>query len=347
MQPRRLVYAVFEHGSAPRIPVHVESDDKDEEYRFGDVVGVGARIGRWRSFYEEGGPFRMRPGERLAEWADRVDPASYEWPEVSSAVSEAVEGFVRTASKYGGLRFVVFKVLGPTETAESFFAYPSPGGGDIAHGFGFALLLKVRPGKAYELYDRISRYVLELVKCGAELDFVDGVRVADDVADYKGLIYPRSFYEERYLRWHRAFAEAVRRRGKVPIMHNDGDLVRAGVIGDLSRAYRGLHPLDLRPKSTVAGALEWASAVAEARRECESDTVFFTGIPVDLLFNDGVSAAELVRVVKELLRRHGAERLVLATTHSPYPGRSYGEPSVRSKLEAVLRLAARPPGTGL
>ncbi len=337
MNPRELVYRVFDGVEVPRVPMHVESDDKDEEFAFGDVVGIGAKIMAWRKFYVEGGPFRRLDGEKIADWINRIDIDSYEWPSIGDVVADAVKLFKKTAVKYGGKRFVLFKVLGPTETAESFFAPPTKRAGQIYHVFGFAMLLKLRPRVAYELYDRISRYLLELVKAGAELDFVDGVRVADDVADYRGLLYPRKFVEEKYLVWHRELASAIRNRGKYPIMHNDGNLVKAGVFKQLTSIYRGIHPLDFTPKATVSDALKWIKLIINARRLCGEGIVFFTGIPVDLVFNDMVSVNDIVGVVSEFIKEHGSRYLVLATTHSPYPGRSYREVLPRAKIEGVRK----------
>jgi len=50
------------------------------------------------------------------------------------------------------------------------------------------------------------------------------------------------------------------------------------------------------------------------------ESVFFTGIPVDLLCNPDVSAQELVGVAESVIHAVGRNRLILTTTHRPYPG---------------------------
>ncbi len=337
MRPKELVHKVFEGSDIPRVPLHIESDNKDEEFLFGDIVGVGAKIKEWRKFYAKGGPFRRLQSEKITEWIERINIDSYEWPNIGDVVVSAIDNFEKMTSRYRSSRFILFKVLGPTETAESFFAPPTLRSDQIYHEFGFAMLLKLRPTIAYKLYDIISKYILELVKAGAELDYVDAIRVADDIADYRGLLYPRKFIIEKYLAWHRKFSEAIKRRGKYPVMHNDGNLIKAGIFKDLTDIYSGLHPLDFRPKATISDAIEWINAIIEARSVCSKNIVFFTGIPVDLLFNDLISVADIIEVIKLFLKKHGLSNLVLATTHSPYPGRSYKEPLVRAKIEGIRK----------
>ena len=340
MKSRELVYRVFEHKETPRVPVHIESDDKAEEFRFGDIVGIGAKIMSWREFYVHGGPFRKSEDESLLKWIERIDIDAYEWPEIDSVVDEAVNYYKEKAEKYKDLRFMMFKVLGPTETAESFFAPPARSKNQIFHTFSFAVLIKFRPKIAYALYDRISEYILELVKAGSEMDSVDAIRIADDVADYRGSLYPRTFVKEKYLYWHKQFTLAICKRGKIPILHSDGNLVKAGIFEDLITIYRGLHPLDFRPKSTVHDALSWIDEIIKARKICRANVVFFTGIPIDLVFSDNISKEDIGKIVTVLLRKHGKKDIVLATTHSPYPGRSYKEHLVRSKIDIIRTIVS-------
>ncbi|RLF15059.1 MAG: hypothetical protein DRJ66_04965 [Thermoprotei archaeon] len=337
MRSRELVYRLFEEGLAPRVPLHIESDNKDEEFYLGDIVGIGAKIKPWRRFYVDGGPFRRRE-KRFHEWIEGIDLSAYEWPEISNILEEAVNTFVEKAQKYKDVKFIMFKVLGPTETAESFFAPPTRSSSQIFHMFGFAILVRFRPKVAYELYDRISRYILELIKAGTEIDFVDAIRIADDVADYRGLLYPRSFVTEKYLYWHKLFANAIRKGGKIPIIHCDGNLVKASVFKELTEIYRGIHPLDFRPKSTLHDALLWIDQIVESRNMCREGTVFFTGIPIDLVFNDSVTSDDLGKIITTFLERHGPRNVVLATTHSPYPGRSYKEPLAKAKIRTIQKI---------
>lgn len=330
---------VFEGLEPPRVPLHIESDDKVLESSVSDVVGAGVKIADWRDFYEKGGPFRRYEKEGLSSWLDRVDVSGYGWPDPADVASSAVESFNRRVKGLVSGKFVVLKVLGPTEISEAFFAKPACRRaaelGQVSHRFGFGVFYTLKRSEASELYGRIASYVLEIVKAGVELDTVDAVRVADDSAAYTGPLYSRSFYEELYFPWHRKFAEAARKAGKRALLHCDGDLRKGGLLGRLLQVYDALHPLDLAPKSTLGEALAWSREVAGLRAEAGGVT-FFTGIPVDLLFNDAVSSEDFLEVPRTLLRLHGGRYLVLATTHSEYPLRSYREEAPRRKLEALL-----------
>ncbi len=331
--PRDLAYAVF-RGENERPGIHIESDDKRFEYEMSDFISSRAKLATWDAYLREGGPFARREGEGLLEWLERVDPGAYDWEGSYEGVPSAIESFERRMREFAsGDRFVVLKVLGPTEVAEGFFA---PGvrasSGQLAHRFGFGVLASLDLSRAARVYERIAAGVMELVRAGAELDFVDGVRVADDVATYSGPAYPKGFLS-LYLEWHRRLASAIRRRGKVAILHTDGDVTKLGLLRELCRAYDGLHPLDLAPKSTVADALDWVRRVCSARGEARV-AVFFTGVPIELVFG-GATPRELVEVVRELIGCHGVERLVVATTHSPYPGRGYHEARPAEKVRAV------------
>ncbi|RLE96091.1 MAG: hypothetical protein DRJ57_05960 [Thermoprotei archaeon] len=341
MEPRKLVELVFEGAEPPRVPLHVESDDKRFEAAVSDLVGAGAKISEWRSFYTLGGPFHRREGESLGEWLDRVRASEYAWPGLSEVVEKAVSSFrerISQVAKKG--KFLVFKVLGPTETAESFFTRPQESHavrlGHIAHRFDFGVFYALRRREALRIYERIASYVLELIKAGAELEEVDAIRVADDAATYTGPIYPPPFYEEAYLPWHRRFASAIKHAGKYALLHCDGDIRRGGLFEELSSLYDGLHPLDISPKSTLNEAMRWVREIAELRRE-GGKVVFFTGIPVDLVFNDSIPVTQFLRIPLTLLKLHGKRHLVLATTHSEYPSRSYGEGLPRLKISAVRR----------
>lgn len=344
MEGRRLVQLVFEGWEPPRPPVHVESDDKRFEASLSDLLGAGVRIADWRSFFEVGGPFRRREGEGLGEWLDRVDPGSYSWPDPSEAASAAVEGFLKRVRGLAEGKFLVLKVLGPTETAEGFFAPPMGGRGvelgQMAHRFSFGALYLLDRAKALAVYGRIAEVVLEVVKAGSELDLVDAVRIADDAATYGGPAYSRSFYEDAYFPWHARFAAAAREAGKRAILHCDGDLRKGSLIERLASIYDGLHPLDIAPKPSLSGALQWAREVAELRR-LAGRTVFFTGAPVELVFNDSAGVEEFLEVPRTLLEAHGSRLLVLATTHSEYPLRSYREELPRRKAEALRELALK------
>ncbi len=80
------------------------------------------------------------------------------------------------------------------------------------HTFDFGVLTVVDRIKARKLYDKIANYVLELIKAGAEIEWVDALRVADDAFTYSGLIYPKWFMDEFYVPWHMKFTNEIHRR---------------------------------------------------------------------------------------------------------------------------------------
>ncbi len=338
MRRRELVLAVFEGLEPLRPPLHFESTDKDAEARLSDVLLGHGWVPQWSSFFEEGGPFR-RGDVSAFEWAESLDlDSGYEWPDTSEVVEAAIARFRGDVEGRVRGHYVVFEVIGPTEQSEYFLMPQQPESGKRLglawHRFDFALLYRVKPSKARELYSRISEYILELVKAAAELDYVDAIRVADDMAANTGPIYPRRFYTELYLPWHERFTSAIHRRGKHAILHCDGNY--EFLLSQISRLYDALHPIDFHPKSSVADALKWAEKITEARKASRS--VFFTGIPIDLLMDPNIKPEDMVMIVERVLSLHGKQRLVLATTHRPYPGRSYDEPHAIEKIHAIIRL---------
>ena len=342
MEGRDLVLMVFEEGEGPRPPLHFESSEKDLEALLSDVLLGHAWVPRWSKFFTEGGPL-ARMG-RLSEWIENFDVDSYDWPDVSEVVHESLSAFERDVEGRREGKFVIFEVIGPTEQCEYFLMPPQPESarrlGLARHRFDFALLYKLSPSKARDLWARVVGYVLELAKAGAELDYVDAVRIADDCASYGGPLYPPEFYEELYFPAHRALVGEVERRGKFSVLHCDGDI--SSIIGELASLYDALHPLDVRPKSTRSLALEWVRAVAELRRDLGRGVVFFTGMPIELFMDPEIPPSSLLEVVEAYGELHGFECTVLATTHRPYPGRSFGEEGVREKVEAIRRLFGLP-----
>lgn len=336
MTSRDLAYSIF-RGENSRPGLHIESDDKDIEYRMSDFISSRARILTWDRYFIDGGPFHRHASERLAAWIERVDPHLYDWEAIYDDLINGIDRFKKKMSKYKE-HFTIFKVLGPTETAEGFFVKPLTSihlkQGQLSHSFDFGVLLSLNFKKAIEIYERIAKIIMLLIELGCEIEFVDGVRIADDVATYAGPIYPKEFIKE-YLKWHKKFTEIIHKAGKLAILHTDGDITKSGLLDLLSEIYDGIHPLDIMPKSTLKDALTWIETICSIRSRLKSEITFFTGIPIDLVFNSKVGVHELIQVVKKLINCHGAEYLVVATTHSPYPGRDYNEPDPLSKVTAV------------
>lgn len=338
---KRLVYEVFECSEHLGVPIHLGATKKNQESRLGDVVVGRARVPEWSGFLDLGGPLKRGSGS-LFEWAEDFDIESYEWPSVEDVVEEAVDAFKGAVERYSKERFIVFGVLGPTEQSEYFCAPIQPDAGRrlqlSRHRFDFSALARLRPKTAGELYGRIATYILRLVEAGAEMGYVDAVRVADDACSYMGPNYPRDFMEDVYLPWHRRLSDRIKRCGKYSILHADGDLLKQGLLAKLADGYDAFHPLDLAPKATLKDALSWIDLVLEARRLVGYGKVFFTGLPLDLMFMDHISSEDYLKVPEKLLELNGGRSLVLANTHRPYPGRSFEEEGAMRKIEAVRRL---------
>ena len=346
MDSRDLVYMVYESGEAPRVPVHFESTDKRHEALLGDVLLCHGWAGVWEDWFVNGGPFRRLEGEGIREWVLRLDVESgYEWPSVDEYVESCLKMFMdnyESAGDRAGELFIVFEVVGPTEYSEYSMMPKRPESGfklDLAyHRFDFSKLLILSRSKALKLYDKIASYTLEAIKAACELDFIDAVRVADDAFTYTGLIYPKWFMENAYLKWHERFSNEIRRRGKKAIIHTDGDLTSNGMIKRIAELYDGIHPIDVCSKSTVEASMKWVDRVCSARESIGWRTVFHTGVPIDLLMDNEVKTEDVARVVEYFLKKHGSRRLVLSVTHRPYPGRSFSEDLVLEKVNAVRRL---------
>ena len=337
---------VYEGLEPERIPVHFETIEKTLEAALGDILLGHAWVPRWGRFFDEGGPFK-RGNRSLKEWAEELDiEEGYDWPSVDDIVRETVDGFRRSLEGLMEVgKFVIFEVIGPTEQSEYFLCPQKPPSGfslDLAyHLFDFGVLTVIEREKARKLYDKIAGYVLELIKAGSEMEWIDAVRVADDAFSYTGHIYPEWFMEELYVPWHRRFTAEIHKRGKYAIIHTDGDVLSRNYLKVLSRIYDGIHPLDLAKKGTVEDAMRWVDRVAEARGSA-GDAVFHTGIPIDLMMLDSVSPSDVLLVVSALLRKHGKKNLVLSVTHRPYPRRSFLENHVFEKVRAIRRLVGLP-----
>jgi len=320
-------------GKATEIPVYFWLGDPQLEARVGDIVGVRCWFNRLE-FLEKGGPFK-RGAETRREWCDRIQPDEYDWPTVHDLVAE-MDQMVADTLKVDGTKSFQLEILGPTEYSEySCSSGKTPEAkrlDQVTHQFDFSVLTILDPRKADMIHTRFFDLLLEVTRRVAKYDAIDSVRVADDFCTYGGSIY-RPDFTQTILRRQTKLGRAILEGGKYSVLHSDGDLRK--YITALTQAYSGFHPLDVRSKSTVADAHEWATSLGELRRLLP-EAVFFTGIPVDLLCNSEVSADELVDVVRHVIDSVGQDRLILTTTHRPYPGWSFQD--FEQKVHAVKRL---------
>jgi len=321
-------------GRSSRLPLYFWLADPNLEAAVGDIVGVRCWF-KCFDFLEKGGPFK-RGTETRREWCDRLDPEAYRWPTVDDLVSEMDETVADTV-EVDRTKSYQLEILGPTEYAEySCSSGKTPQArrlNQISHQFDFSILTVLSPDKADIIHRRLFDLLRHVVRRATEYNSIDSIRIADDFCSYTGSIYKPDF-TSTILQRQVELGRSITRCGKYSVLHSDGDITR--YFDSLVQGYSGFHPLDISSKSTLADAQKWASALGAVRRNLP-DTVFFTGIPVDLLCNTDVSAEELIDVIKCVVRSVGSDRLVLTTTHRPYPDWSFRdfEQKVRSIIEFV------------
>jgi len=332
LSSRELVIETFE-GRANRIPLYFLLADPVKEAAIGDIVGVRCWLEAFQPFLRDGGPFRRR-GLGYREWSRQLDVECYKWPDIDGILSEVDAAVSRVASTIKG-KSLQAEIIGPTEYSEyacsSGLTKPGRYPDEVAHQFDFAVLTRIDSSKAEKIHRRFFEIVLEAVKRAANYDEIDSIRVADDFCDYRGSIYGEAF-TKIILERQAKLSEAIKAGDKYTVLHADGNIVP--YLDRIGKAYDGVHPLDICSKSTSSAALSWSSRLQEVRRTLPH-TIFFTGLPIDLLCNNQISVADLIEVVKNVILNVGSERLVLTTTHRPYPGWSFKD--FEEKAYAVSR----------
>jgi len=332
LSSRELVIETFE-GRANRIPLYFLLADPVKEAAIGDIVGVRCWLEAFQPFLRDGGPFRRR-GLGYREWSRQLDVECYKWPDIDGILSEVDAAVSRVASTVRG-KCLQAEIIGPTEYSEyacssgltKLGRYPD----EVAHQFDFAVLARIDWSKAEKIHRSFFEIVLEAVKRAANYDEIDSIRVADDFCDYRGSIYGEAF-TKIILERQAKLSEAIKAGDKYTVLHADGNIVP--YLDRIGKAYDGVHPLDICSKSTLSAALSWSSRLQKVRRTLPH-TIFFTGLPIDLLCNNQISVADLIEVVKNVILNVGSERLVLTTTHRPYPGWSFKD--FEEKAYAVSR----------
>ena len=320
-------------GAASRIPVYFWLADPELEASVGDVIGIRCWF-KCFDFDQKGGPF-AKLTEARQQWCDRLEPDAYEWP-TFDALATDMDQIVAEVLKVDKTKSFQLEFIGPTENSETSCASAASSRaqklGQTSHRFDFSVLTVLAPDKADTIHRRFFNLLMGVIERATEYEAIDFIRIADDFCGYGGSLYRPDFTQtivERQIELGRA----VVRGGKHSILHADGDLRQ--YLHGLANAYSGFHPLDIMPKSSVHAAQLWASGLEDVRRLLPN-SVLFTGIPIDLLCNREVSSEELVGVVKYVIKAVGQDRLVLTTTHRPYPGWSYGD--FEQKAFAVKQL---------
>ena len=317
LSSRELVLEVF-RGKTTRIPIYFWLGDPVQEAKVGDIVGVRCWFEAFANFLYDGGPFK-RIELDYHKWSEQLSVESYDWPNPNSVRKEVHQKIKQTVKINKGKSFQA-EILGPTEYSEYSC---SPGQTEtgrlldqIYHRFDFAVLTKLNPNKAEQIHARFFRVALAAAEEAVEHEAIDSVRIADDFCYYRGSIYDPQC-TKIIIERQAELASAIKRTGKYAVLHADGNIMP--YLNQLGRAFDGLHPLDICPKSTLQNAFAWASKLREVR-ELLPETVFFTGIPIDLLCNKQVHPNDLIEVMRRVVSNVGRRRLVLTTTHRPYPG---------------------------
>ena len=327
---KKLVLKTF-LGKPNRIPLYYWLANPELEAKIGDVVGARCWFDTFEIFLREGGPFK-RAEEGYHSWSERLDPESYSWPDPEN-LSEEIERKIEKTIMVNNDKSFQAEIIGPTEYSEYSCApgqtHAAKRLDQVFHRFDFAALTQLNFDKAVKIHKIFFDFILEGAKKAAEHKAIDSVRLADDFCHYGGSTYNPRFTEIILERQAKIAAE-IKRKGKYAVLHSDGNI--APYLDFLGKHFDGLHPLDVCQKSTVGAALAWSLKLGEIRKSLP-ETVFFTGIPIDLLCNKQISAEDLVKVVKSVISRTGTERLVLTTTHRPYPSWTYDD--FADKVQAI------------
>ncbi|MHA1409426.1 MAG: hypothetical protein ACTSQY_03735 [Candidatus Odinarchaeia archaeon] len=317
---REKVAKVFIGEKQETVPLQIEIGDPALENIYSDLILVSGRIDKFNSFYIRGGPFN-RGGNSRAKWAKTIELSSYQWPSKAEIVKDfelriknIIERTVLSKEKYR-----ILKILGPTELAESFCSnkveeiYIKQG--QIYHQFNFAYLTVFNYDKATELHNKITEYITTIIKETKVIDEFDGIRIADDIFNYQGYLYPKEFIKNTWRQNHKKITQAIKARGCNPILHTDGNLIEE--IEFINKYYEGLHPLDLTYKNSKKELKQWLSLILETREKTK--LVFFTGIPINLLYGSSGKFNLLKEFIPNVIKKLKDKKFILSTTHRPYP----------------------------
>ncbi len=310
---REIIIKLFKGVKTGITPLQIEIGDTFLENIYSDIVTVSGRINRFEDFYVHGGPF-SRVTSRL-NWANKININSYQWP----SKEELLEEFNKRISVFKNLlaetdRFRMLKMIGPTETAEAFCASENLNKEQLAHSFEYAYLCLVNTCAAEEIHNKLTEYIIYILKNSRFIKFFDAVRIADDVFDYHGLLYPVEFINKVWRENHRRISSTIKSKGLYAILHTDGNPWKE--VDFIEKNYDGIHPLDLIPKNSYSELVEWLNLINRFVKD--KRFVFFTGLPINFLYGD----EEKFKILKDFLIKdiHVLKNysFILSTTHRPY-----------------------------
>ncbi|WEU40409.1 MAG: hypothetical protein OdinLCB4_000295 [Candidatus Odinarchaeum yellowstonii] len=330
---RETVTLIFKGFKTDITPVQIEIGDPFLENVYSDIVTVSGRINRFEYFYVNGGPF-SRFSNRL-KWAKTININSYQWP----SREELLEDFNRRVSAFKKLlkettRFRIMKMLGPTELGEAFCAGKNVSKEFLAHGFDYSYLCLENIQAAENIHDKLTEYIVYILENSSLIEFFDAVRIADDVFDYHGYLYPVEFINRVWRRNHQRISSAIKSKGLYSILHTDGDPFRE--VDFIEENYNGVHPLDLAPKNSYSELGEWLKLIK--RFITGRKFVFFTGLPINFLYGD----EEKFKILKEFLIRDLTAlknyNFILSTTHRPYNTVDVQSENVKNRYKEIKKI---------
>ena len=334
---RETVKKLFEGCEIDIIPLQIEAGDPLIENIYSDIITVSGRINRFEYFYRDGGPFKRVL--KRSEWAEKINVNSYQWPSERELLSD----FDKKLSAYISLltetdKFRMLKILGPTETAEAFCTSKIPNHhyskDRLSHSFDYSYLCWSNFQAAREIHNRLTGYIVYLLENSKMSHLFDSVRIADDVFDYHGYLYPPEFISKVWRLNHKKISSTIKRIGAKAVLHTDGDPSRE--IDFIESNYNGLHPLDIISKNTYSELLDWLNLIEKlisGRR-----IVAFTGLPVNFLYGSEEQFKVLKKFIVEDLRNLRSTKFILSTTHRPYSTVNIQSEIIKNRYNEIKKI---------
>ncbi len=154
---------------------------------------------------------------------------------------------------------------------------------------------------------KLGRVIDDIGRMGGR-EHPDFIFITDDAASYGGPLLPRWYMEELYIPSHRSISDEIRTLGAEAFLHADGDY--GSYFKNLSSIWDVLHPLDIYPRGSLQEYETWLNRLMRIRKDLRCSIA--TGIPLEL-----GNESDILTAVKQLIRTHGEEGLILSNYHPP------------------------------
>ncbi len=338
---REIIITLFKGVKTRVTPLQIEIGDPFLENIYSDIITISGRISKFETFYVHGGPF-SRSLNRLS-WAKKININGYQWPSKKELLME----FDKRVSVFKKLltetdRFRMLKMLGPTEMAEAFCASKSLNRGFIAHSFDYSYLCWANPHAAKEIHDKLTEYIIYILENTGFIKLFEAVRIADDVFDYHGYLYPIEFINKVWRENHKRISLTIKSKGLYAVLHTDGDPSREAEF--IEENYNGIHPLDLMPKNSYKELIEWLNLIN--RFIAGKKLIFFTGLPINFLYGDEEKFTFLKEFLIKDLSVLKNSNFILATTHRPYSTVDLCSENIKNRYLEIKKIRDLYLGTG-